>query len=126
MKFIMQFKNWMPRVIGSRFQDIEYQYELDDYHYGRGKIFIDSFRANMKDTVLEVMKSIQLIIPFVDKQITNQSIIDLAKSQYLLKKSEAISKNQQFDLTEDQFVDIYVNGFKNQMTEFHIPIHSSY
>lgn len=118
MKFIMQFKNWMPRVIGSRFQDIEYQYELDDYHYGRGKIFIDSFRANMKDTVLEVMKSIQLIIPFIDKQITNQSIINLAKSQYLLKKSEAISKNQQFDLTEDQFVDIYVNGFKNQMTEF--------
>ena len=118
MKFLTQFKNWMPRVFGSRVQDIEYLYELDDYHYGRTRIFLNAFKYNMRDTTLEMIKSLYLIIPFTNKNNTSNAIIDLAKSQYLIKKSEAISKNQPFDLTEDQFVDIYVTGFNNQLVEF--------
>jgi hypothetical protein len=117
-KFVMQFKNWMPRVIGSRFNDVEYQYEFDDYHYGRSRIFLDSFRNNFLVTLKEMMKSLVEIIPFVDRNTGSIDMIKAAKDAYIRKKVEAIRQNKKFDLTEDQFVDIYITGFKNQLTAF--------
>jgi hypothetical protein len=117
-KFVMQFKNWMPRVIGSRFNDVEYQYEFDDYHYGRSRIFLDSFRNNFLVTLKEMMKSLVEVIPFVDRNTGSIDMIKAAKDAYIRKKVEAIRQNKKFDLTEDQFVDIYITGFKNQLTAF--------
>jgi hypothetical protein len=117
-KFVMQFKNWMPRVIGSRFNDVEYQYEFDDYHYGRSRIFLDSFRNNFLVTLKEMMKSLVEVIPFVDRNTGSIDMIKAAKDAYIRKKVEAIRQNKKFDLTEDQFVDTYITGFKNQLTAF--------
>ncbi len=118
MKFVLQFKNWMPRVFGSRFNDFEYIYELDEAHYGRAAIFLNSFRNNWKQTTAEMTKSLVNILPFVSKDVKSVNMIALAKQMYIKKKTETLAKNEPFNTTEDQFVDIYLTGLKKQFDEF--------
>lgn len=112
MKFLFQFKRWMPRLSGSRYQDLEYQYELNDYHYGRSRIFFRLFLSNTFVFMWEFSKNLKSLLPYVKGDINSASIIDIAKAKYLEKKIKLAARGQKMELTEDQFVDIYTNQLR--------------
>jgi hypothetical protein len=112
MKFLFQFKRWMPRLSGSRYQDLEYQYELNDYHYGRSRIFFRLLLSNTFVFISEFSKNLKSLLPYVKGDINSASIIDIAKAKYLEKKIKLAAKGQKMELTEEQFVDIYTNQLR--------------
>ena len=118
MKFILQFKGFMPSQVGSYFTPIRYQYQLDDMYWGKWRVFWDSFSNQALITVGEYIKSMAKLLPFMNKDLKGVNITEAAKDAYYRKKEEMKLQNKKFVQNEAQFVDMYLNQLENQFRQF--------
>lgn len=141
MKFITQFKNWLPKVYGSRIQKYRYDFERKEEVYGQYRILKD---ALFKDgifltTALNGIKALSPLLAYSNpitglggalintglitgsKYIKKNSIKyqvnvqEAAKNAYQKMKLERIQQGNPTKQTEAEFVDMYINGLINSL-----------
>ncbi len=104
---LMMFKNWIPRLVDTRFGELRYNVGTDNYEYGRARMF-------MKALSLNIVKSIGRI-----RAITTGSEkgIEFMRGLYQEKQREFEQRGEEFTLTEDQFMEMYIRGVKSELRE---------
>jgi hypothetical protein len=106
----MQFRNWMPQMVTERFGDMTYDADLDEYKYGRARLFIKNFYSKR---FLSLAK--ELITGF------GTNTIERAKERYAELLDRAIdagdiSSADEF-ISETEFIDQYLGDLRTQMRE---------
>lgn len=118
-KFLTQFKNWMFRVVGSKFSSLENKYDRDRFSYGRTRIYFKTaFSKYFLPIVAEQIKSLIPLVPYADAKTGNVKLLEASKDFYQQKKLEFAKQGKPFNLSEREFTDLYLNGIKNQIKEF--------
>jgi hypothetical protein len=132
-KFWMQFKNWLPRVYGSRVGDFEFDYERDEFTYGRYRIFQNALGKSFMAVSAEVVHNLLPLLAYVHPvagivafgvtkatQNTVKYSIDIqeaARENYKIKRDEWSKSGKDISkfASEQEFIDIYVNGVRNTL-----------
>jgi len=103
---LMQFRNWMPEMVEDRFGGLQYDPELDTWTYGKlNQFFGDLFSKRFP----MLLKSI--ITGF------GSNAVEMARDSYQRLRREAYEKGEAFDITEGEFIDMYLGNLKSTMTE---------
>ena len=128
MKFVLQFKNWMPRVIRSRIKGLSYDTEKQEYTWGRVNLGFSAFWNLGFQTKLA--HTFTALVPFIsdikeskllkktkistDFSIPLQSLAkEVYQNQVLLSEKNDID----FNLSEKDFVDLYIKTYKSSIRE---------
>jgi hypothetical protein len=104
---MMQFRNWIPEMMEERFDGLKFDEELQTWTYGRARSFFGDIFS----------KRLPLLLKALATGLGETSTIELAKQKYQDLKAEAYEKGQAFDITEGEFVDLYIGNIKAFMTE---------
>ena len=103
---LMQFRNWMPEMIEDRMAGLQYDDELGIWTYGRMNQWVS--QGFWKNTTT-MLKSI--VTGFGDDAIKT------AKDSYERMKRDAYEKGDDFDITEGEFIDMYIGNLRSMGTE---------
>ena len=103
---LMQFRSWIPEMAEERFAGLKYDDELQQYTYGKMNLF---FGEVFSKRMPALAKSI--ITGFGDDAIA------AAKEKYQELKREAFEKGQEFEITEGEFIDMYIANLRSEMME---------
>ena len=103
---LMQFRSWIPEMAEERFAGLKYDDELQQYTYGKMNLF---FGEVFSKRMPALAKSI--ITGFGDDAIA------AAKEKYQELKREAYEKGQEFEITEGEFIDMYIANLRSEMME---------
>ena len=105
---MMIFKNWIPKQVSLRTLDIQKNNELDEWEYGRTRLFVKTWQQ-LGFTGIFKMRD---IIKGNDKGL---ALMD----QMLEEKREAYFKKtgQQLEITNEEFYDLVRTQLSNQMKE---------
>lgn len=103
---LMQFRNWMPEMVEERFGGLQFDDELNMWTYGKTNLF---FKEMFSKRFPILVKSI--ITGFGD------SAIQGAKDKYQMMKRDAFEKGESFDISETEFIDMYIGNLRSQMLE---------
>lgn len=106
----LQFRNWMPQMVTERFGDMTYDADLDEYKYGRARLFLKNFAS---PRMLGLTK--ELITGF------GTNTIERAKERYAemlnrLIQSGDITDASEF-ITETEYIDQYISDMRASMRE---------
>jgi hypothetical protein len=102
------FKNWIPRMFDVRFQSLKYSPGTQKYEYGRVRMLWNAVRGlGLKNTASLIAKLGNNPKP----------LIEVAKEQYEKKKSIAMEERDEFNITEAEFVDMYIKGVRSEIRE---------
>lgn len=104
---MMQFRNWIPEMMEERFDGLKFDEELQTWTYGRARSFFGDIFS----------KRLGLLCKSLITGLGETSTIELAKQKYQDLKAEAYEKGRPFDITEGEFVDLYIGNIKALMTE---------
>jgi len=107
----MQFKNWIPEMVEDRVAGLQYDPELQTFTYGKLRSFLGDIFSNRAPKLIKA-----IITGF------GENAIDLAKEKYQLLKREAFEKGEDFEISESEFIDIYLGNLKSMMTELTVLI----
>ena len=103
---LMQFRNWMPEMIEERFDGLRYDPELDTWTYGKlNQFFGEMFSTRFPRLLKSIMTGF------------GGDAIQMAKDTYERLKRNAYEKGEQFDITEGEFIDMYVGNLKSTVLE---------
>lgn len=102
---MMQFRSWMPQLAKERFGSLEYNQDLDVYTYGKTVQFL-------KEIYRHPMAMLSAII---DSSGTN--MIEAAKESYIIERAQAIEQGREFNMTEAEFIDLYIGNIRSQLRE---------
>jgi hypothetical protein len=107
-KSFMMFKNWIPKQLYVRTGGIQKNLELDEWEYGRTRLFVKTWAelglwniGRMKDIIQGTDKGLQLMKEMYDKK----------KEEHFIKTGE------QLEITEEEFYDLVRRELSNQMKE---------
>jgi hypothetical protein len=128
MKFVMQFKNWMPRVIGSRVKKLSYDTEKQEYTWGRVNLGFSAFwKLGIQTKIAHTFTS---LVPFIsdikESKLLKRTGIstefsiplqDLAKEVYHNQILLHEKNNLEFDMAEKEFIDLYIKTYKASIQE---------
>lgn len=103
---VMQFRNWMPEMAEERFAGLKYDDELQIWTYGKMNLFFSELFSKRAPMLLK-----SIITGFGTNAIT------AAKESYYNKKREALEKGEDFNITEGEYIDLYIANIKSQVTE---------
>jgi hypothetical protein len=103
---LMQFRSWIPAMAEERFSGLEYSDELQQYTYGKMNLFFGEIFSKRMPTLAK-----SIITGFGDNAIA------AAKEKYQELKREAYEKGQEFNITEGEFIDIYIANLRSEMME---------
>ena len=108
LKSFMMFKNWIPKQISLRTLDIQKNAELDEWEYGRTRLFVKTWQQLGFTGIFRMRQIIQG---------TDEGIAIM--NQMLEEKREAYFKKtgQQLEITEEEFYDLVRTQLSNQMKE---------
>lgn len=102
----MHFRNWMPQMITERFGDFNFDPDLEQYQMGKTREFLNQvFSKN----VLKLSKDLIAGI--------GTNTIQIAKQRYAEMKAEAMNTQQDFNITETEFIDMYIANLRSQLRE---------
>lgn len=108
LKSFMMFKTWIPKQISARTLDIQKNLELDEWEYGRARVFIKVWAhlglkniLNMRDIIYGTDKGLKIM----------DEILQQKREEYYLKTG------QQLDITEEEFYELIRKELSNQMKE---------
>lgn len=102
------FKNWIPRMADVRFGSLKYTPGTDKYEYGRMRMLANAVRH------LGVSGTTSLLAKLGNSP---EPLIEVAKKQYERKKAEFAEEQQDLDMTEAEFVDMYIKGVRSEVKE---------
>jgi len=107
-KSFMMFKNWIPKQVSLRTLDIQKNFELDEWEYGRARAFMKVWAhvgftgiARMRDVILGTDKGLKILDEILE-----------AKREEHFKKT-----GQQLEITNEEFYDMMKKEITNQMKE---------
>lgn len=107
-KSFMMFKNWIPKQVSLRTLDIQKNFELEEWEYGRARAFMKVWAhvgftgiARMRDVMLGTDKGLQILDEILE-----------AKREEHFKKT-----GQQLEITNEEFYDMMKKEITNQMKE---------
>ena len=102
----MIFKNWIPRLVDVRLGDMKYNAASDSYEWGRTRILAKV----IGDSVLQKTFAVR------DAVVANDKGIEYMRGLFEKKKEEyEANTGKTLDMTEDQFIDMFRNGIRNQL-----------
>lgn len=102
------FKNWIPRMFDVRFQSLKYSPGTQKYEYGRVRMLWNAVRG------LGLRNTASLLLKLGNDP---KPLIEVAKEQYEKKKSIAMEERDEFNVTEAEFVDMYIKGVRSEVRE---------
>jgi hypothetical protein len=103
----MQFRSWMPEMMEDRFAGLKFDDETQTWTYGRYNLF---FKELLSDKMMKIVKGIFNGFGGVD-------IIATAKQKYLDMKAEYRLKDQELEMTEAEFIDMYIGSMRSMVGE---------
>jgi len=108
LKSFMMFKNWIPKQVGLRTLDIQKNMELDEWEYGRTRLFVKTW-AHLGLTGITKMRDILQ---------GNEQGLAIMDEILQAKKQEYYNKTgQELDITQEEFYDMMRRELSNQMKE---------
>lgn len=102
------FKNWIPRMFDVRFQSLKYSPGTQKYEYGRVRMLWNAVRG------LGLRNTTSLVAKLGNDP---KPLIEVAKEQYEKKKQLAEQERDDFNITEAEFVDMYIKGVRSEIRE---------
>lgn len=102
------FKNWIPRMADVRFQSLKYSPGTDQYEYGRMRML---WNAVFSKNTMGVKGLIKML------GNSNEPLIETAKKEYKKKREAFAEQMEDLEMTEAQFVDMYIKGVRSEMKE---------
>lgn len=102
------FKNWIPRMFDVRFGSLKYSPGTNKYEYGRVRMLANAV------THLGLSANASLIAKLGNNP---KPLIEVAKEQYSKKRAAFAEEMQDFEMTEAEFVDMYIKGVRSEMKE---------
>lgn len=107
-KSFMKFKGWIPKGISERALDLQKNIELDEYSYGRTRVF-------MKTLVRLGFSKIGRITDIIQGTDEGLRIMD----EMLAEKKEAFFRKNgyELDISEEEFYDLIRQELSNQFKE---------
>lgn len=102
------FKNWIPRMFDVRFQSLKYSPGTQKYEYGRVRMLWNAVRG------LGARNTASLLLKLGNDP---KPLIEVAKEQYQKKQANAAEEREDFDVSEAEFVDMYIKGVRSEVRE---------
>ena len=106
---LMQFRSWIPEMAEERFAGLKYDDELQQWTYGKMNLFFGELFSKRMPALAK-----SIITGFGD------NAINAAKEKYQELKREAFEKGQPFEITEGEFIDMYLANLRSEMLELMI------
>jgi len=104
----MMFKNWIPKLLGARILDIQKNVELDEWEYGRVRLFIKTFAGIANYNIFKIR----------DILAGNDEGIRLMNEMLEAKKAEYFQKTgQELEITPEEFHDMVRKELSNLTKE---------
>lgn len=102
------FKNWIPRMADVRFGSLKYSPGTDKYEYGRFRMLWNAVRHMGLSSVTGLTKLMGN---------NSEPLIEVAKKEYAKKRDTFAEELQDLEMTEAEFIDMYIKGTRAQMKE---------
>lgn len=107
-KSFFMFKNWIPRMFDVRFGSLKYSPGTNKYEYGRMRMLVNGVR-NMG------LSSISALTKLMRNNA--EPLVEIAKAEYKKKREAFVEELQELEMTEAEFVDMYIKGIRSEMKE---------
>lgn len=110
----MMFKNWIPKQVSLRALDIHHNAQLDEWEYGRTRLFFKTWQHLGFTKILNI------------RHLTNASPegIKIMREMLADKKADYLRKTgQELEITEDQFFDMVRKELKSEMRELQMVLY---
>jgi hypothetical protein len=108
MQSFAMFKNWIPRMVDVRFQSLKYSAGSNHYEWGRMRMLGNAVRDMGMRSVSGLFKSLGG---------NDKTIVETAKKQYITQRNRLAEQQEDFNITEAEFVDMYIKGVSAQFKE---------
>lgn len=110
---LMAFRSWIPRTVDARYGELRYSEDIEAYELGRYRSFWNQIVTKQFLPLI-----VDMIKDFGTFGLTDygNATIDRAKQLY----REAIIKNPQLTLSEQEFIDIHIANLRANMAELRI------
>jgi len=108
MQSFFMFKNWIPRMVDTRGQSLKYNPGTDSYEWGRARMLYRALQTNGLSTIGSLLKQLSG---------NDKDIISIAKKLYTEKQEVFASQNEEFNMSEADFIDSYVKGVRSEFKE---------
>jgi hypothetical protein len=113
LKSFMMFKNWIPKQVSLRTLDIQKNMELDEWEYGRSRVFVKTlinlgFRniTKMRDIMAGTAEGLAIM----------DEILEDKRQEHLKKTGQVL------EITNEEFYDLMRKELSNQMKELGVVI----
>lgn len=102
------FKNWIPRMLDVRGQSLKYNPGSQSYEWGRLRMLGNAVYNLVRDTNTSLLKTLSG---------NREDLISVAKKVYKEKQKDFAGQEEEFTMTEAEFVDMYIKGARAQFKE---------
>ena len=102
---VMQFRSWMPQMVKERFGKLSYNQDLEMYTMGKTRLFFSELFKHPMAIAQSLIKS------------SGTNIIEAAKATYILERASAIEEGREFNISEAEFIDMYIGNIRSQLRE---------
>lgn len=113
MQSFFMFKNWIPRMIDVRGQSLKYNSGTDSFEWGRIRMLFRAIQSNGLSTIGSLIKQLSG---------NEKDIIGIAKKLYQEKQSVFASQNEDFNMSEAEFIDMYLKGVRSEFKEIGLTV----
>lgn len=103
------FKNWIPRMADVRFGSLKYQPGTDKYEYGRVRMLWNAVLSKNRSSIGGLLKLLTVN--------NSESLVEVAKKEYERKKDDFNKELDNLDMSEAEFVEMYIKGVRSEMRE---------
>lgn len=102
------FKNWIPRMVDVRLQSLKYVPGADKYEWGRLRMLGQAL-INLKG------KSVKALFEALGGG--GETLAEVGKKLYQKKQQEFAEQEEDFDMTEAEFIDMFIKGVRSEFKE---------
>lgn len=102
------FKNWIPRMVDVRGQSLKYAPGSQKYEWGRLRMLGQAIRHLGLSTVGSLLKQLGG---------NEKNIVEVAKKLYKEKQQHAAEQEEEFNMNEAEFIDMYIRGVRSEFKE---------
>ena len=103
---MMQFRSWMPQMVKERTGKLRYDKETDTYTFGKARLFLGEIFSK---------RGVYLAKSIIN--LSGNSMIESAKQKYLIERAKALEQGEEFNITEGEFIDMYIGNIRSMMKE---------
>jgi len=107
---IMQFRSWMPQMVKERFGKLDYNQDLELYNMGKTRLFFSELIKHPMTIAKSIISS------------SGTDMIQAAKQRYIEERADAALAGKEFNLTEAEFIDLYIGNIRSQLRELAVVV----